>query len=335
MSTSWKIKGKGLNEGIRVSSAKYFLENNCVSCGWGEPALKNKGTVVDFKSYKVKWIEMYYPKHKWGYQGVHHLFESIEKGDFLWVRLDGEYYVTQVTCEPKELFYLDFSDDAQKYDCVVQLRCLNWKKCGTEESVPGSVSTFSSNRKSLIRIDNKESRYNGMTATSLFAHRMINLDRQVFIQDRKMILNLLGPTGLEDLVSIWLFDKFGYFAIPSTNKLGTQNYEFVLMNGKKVNNVYTRKMIYLQVKNGNVDLRIHDFKNLLETDQEVWLVTSGGTIFDLDNNAEYNQIVRYYSNNGIIESSTFSIMDLVSFVFDRSKHPILPDSILTFLDFFN
>jgi len=53
---------------------------------------------------------MYGSNQKWGYQGVHHLFESIKKGDYLWTRLDGEYYVAQIPDNPIELFNVDYSD---------------------------------------------------------------------------------------------------------------------------------------------------------------------------------------------------------------------------------
>ena len=336
MSRSWKIKAKGLHEGKPAeSAASYFIKYGSASCGWGDR--KFLYGVADYASYKRKWIATYEPGgKKWGNQGIHHLFESLEVGDFIWTRCEGVYYVAQIPDNPINLFYIDTSEEAIRHDCVVQIRGINWVKCGTEESVPGSVSTYSSNKGALIRIDNNETTHNDMTATSIFSNRIINpTDSKLLIQDRNEIFSLLGPTGLEDLVAIWLFDKYGYFVIPSTNKIGTQKYEFVLVNGEKENNSYVRRRIYIQVKNGNVDLKTQNFIDLLEGNNEVWLVTTGGVIRDCNGNKEQDQIVRYTRNNGIIESISFDKKVLVDFVFDLSKHPILPGSILRFLELFD
>ena len=336
MAVTWKVKGKGMYNGERVFSSEYFIKNNCVSCGWGDPALKNKAYVVDFKSYKEMWLEMYGTERKWGYQGVHHLFESISEGDFLWTRLDGKYYVAQIPSDPISLFHLDYSDEAIKYDSVVQLKDIKWIKCGTEESVPGSVSSFTSNRNSLVRVDRRESFQEGLTATSLFSSKIVNSDKHVLIKDKNMILNFLGPSGFEDLVALWLYDRFNYIVIPSTNKKSTQKYEFVFVNGSKENGYYIGKYrIYLQAKNGDVDLKIKEYIHLLEKpDDEVWLVTSGGKVINLDGSVQKKKILRLSKVEESYECISYDIKELVDFIFDESKHAILPESTLTLLTFF-
>lgn len=336
MAVTWKVKGKGMFGGERVFSSEYFIKNSCVSCGWGDPALKYKEEVHDFYTYKQKWIDMYGSNQKWGYQGVHHLFESIKKGDFLWTRMDGVYYVAKIPSNPIDLFHVDDSEEAKRYDSVVQLKNVKWVKCGTEESVPGSVSSFTNNRNSIVRVDKRESVQNGFTATSIFSSKIIDSNYQDKIKDRKMIFSFIGPSGFEDLVAIWLFDKFSYFVIPSTNKTSTQKYEFVLLDGTKENGKYTsKKRIYLQAKNGNVDLHVNDYDNLLKQNgDEVWLVTSGGKVFTLDNLTEENQIVQYKKDGDSYKIRSFNINVLVDFVFDKTKHAILPDSLRILLPMF-
>jgi hypothetical protein len=337
MAVTWKVKGKGMYDGERVFSSEYFIKNNCVSCGWGDPALQNRDYVVDFITYKEKWLEMYSHERKWGYQGIHHLFESLQKGDFLWTRLDGAYYVAKIPSDPILLFHLDYSPEASKYDSVVQLKNIKWVKCGTEESAPGSVSSFTNNRNSLVRIDKRESLQNGMTATSMFSNRVIDPDNQDLILDRRMILNFLGPSGFEDLIAIWLFDRFNYFVIPSTNKKSTQKYEFVMLDGSKENGHYSnKKRIYLQAKNGEVDLNIKDYLNLLEqSGDEVWLATSNGKVNNLDGKSQQNQIVRLWQNKDSYDYQSFNLEELINFVFDDAKRSILPDSIMTLMTFFS
>jgi hypothetical protein len=335
MAVTWKFKGRGMYGNETVNSSKYFISNNCVSCGWGNPALQNKQFVVDFSTYKDKWCEMYEHVKKWGYQGIHHLFESVKEGDFVWTRLDGVYYVARIPNDPIALFYLDYSDEAIKHDCVVQLKNIKWVKCGTEESVLGSVSSYTSNRNSLVRVDKRESIQNGFTATSIFSSEIINPDNKQLIKDRKMILNFLGFSGFEDLIAIWLFDKYNYFVIPSTNKMSTQKYEFVLVDGTRVNGHYnSNKRIYLQAKNGQVNLNIKDYLHLMvENGDEVWLATSGGTIYQLDEDIQH-QIVCCKKTNDSYELKFFEIAELIDFVFNKEKQTILPKGIQALVSLF-
>lgn len=336
MIRTWNAKGRGKVDNKTVISSEYFIENNCISCGWAGPYYNYKDYVVDFKTYKEKWIELYSPKKKWNNQGVHHLFESVKKGDFIWTRLNGVYYLAEVPDDPINLFHIDDSQKANEYDSVVQLKNIKWVKCGTEESVPGSVSTFTSNRNSLVRVDNKESQYQGYTSTSIFSNKILHPDSKLRIKDRNMILNQVGPSGFEDIVALWLYDKYNYVVIPSTNKKSTQTYEFVLLDGTKVNGEYTaKKRIYLQAKNGNVDLYMRDYTELLKQNgDEVWLVTSGGKVYDLEKTSEQHQIVQYKKDTNSIKKHSFNLSILVDFIFDQTKQNILPEVLLTLLPMF-
>lgn len=335
MIRTWKVKGRGLYEGNRVNSSEYFIKNDCVSCGWGKPAIEYPEYVKDFTSYKEKWLDMYDQGWHWGRQGVHHLFDSLQKGDFIWTRFNGEYYVAEISNDPKNLFSVELTKEAIAYDSVVQLKGLFWKKCGAEDSVPGSISTFSSNRNSLVRVDNKETTQNGYTASSFFSKKVLYPNYREKIKDRNMLLRFMGPSGLEDLVAMWLYDKFNYVVIPSTNKKSTQTYEFVLIDGTKNNGTYkTNKSIYIQVKNGEKDLYLKDYVELLDLDDEIWLITSRGKVFDLDNNNHRNAIVRYSKKNKKGKTDFFPLDMLLNFAFDKNKKAILPKSALLWTSLF-
>lgn len=330
MIRTWNAKGRGKVDNKTVISSEYFIENNCISCGWASPYYMYKDYVTDFKSYKEKWIELHSPDRNWNNQGVHYLFESVQKGDYIWTRLNGVYYLAEVPDNPINLFHIDDSERANEYDCVIQLKNIKWKKCGTEESVPGSVSTFTSNRRSLVRVDNKESHHNGYTSTSIFSNKILHPDSDLFIQDRRMIFNLVGPSGFEDIFALWLYDRFNYVVIPSTNKKSTQTYEFVLLDGTKSEDEYiSRKRIYIQAKNGPQNLKLKDYIHLLENDNdELWLTTSGGKIYDLNDHEEFQKIFQYKKVDGKIVKEGFDIMDLIDFVFNPSKKAILPAQII-------
>lgn len=329
MVSTWKIKGRGMYGDDRIISSKYFISKNCVSCGWGSPVTKHKEYIKDFQTYKEKWLEMYGEDKKWGYQGVHHLFESVKKGDFLWTRLNGEYYVAQVPEDPITLFHIDYSDEALQHDSTVQLKNIKWLKCGTEDTVPGSISSFTSNRNSIVKVDKGETIQDGYTATSIFSAKILNPNFDLPIKDKRMVFNFIGPSGFEDIIALWLYDRFNYVVIPSTNKKSTQTYEFVLVDGSKVENRYqSSRRVYLQAKNGENDLFFKNYTNLLQNDiDEVWLVTSRGNIYGLSGEKEKNQIVRYKKTSEKYEAISFDLKLLIDFIFDTTKNSILPESI--------
>jgi hypothetical protein len=332
---TWKVKGRGLYNDVRVQSSKYFIEHNCVSCGWGYPAIQNPNTVVDFLSYKQAWLDMYGKDRNWNYQGVHHLFESVQKGDFLWTRLDGEYYVAEVPDHPVNLFQVDLSLEAKEKDSVVQISNIHWKKCGTEDTVPGSISTFSSNRNAIVRVDNRETAQNGYSPSSLFSKSVLYPGEVELVKDRKMILQFIGPSGLEDLIALWLYDNYQYVVIPSTNKKSTQTYEFVLVDGSKKDGKYNHyKRIYIQAKNGDNDLKFADYSGLLNDGDEVWLVTSFGKIIGPNNEYESFQIMQYIREGSAFNKNGYPIEELIDFIFDQNKREILPESLTTWLSMF-
>lgn len=333
MISTWKLKGRGEYEGAKVISSRYFIANGCASCGWGEPVLKYPEEVINFETYKTKWIEMM--DRKWGYQGVHHLFESLKKSDFLWTRLDGEYYVTQLPDNPRNLFYIDTSEEAIRYDSVVQIKGLTWIKCGTEETVPGSISSFTSNRNSIVRVDSNETIQENYTATSFFSNLVFNGEKNIAINDKMMIFNFIGPSSFEDLVALWLYDSFKYVVIPSSNKIGTQTYEFVLVDGTKSRGAYlSKKRIYLQAKNGSNTLSCDDYIHILDEGDEVWLVSSRGSIQGIKTHFDKGEFLKIERVDNSFIETTYRIEVLIEFMFDKSNRNILPFNIALMLDYF-
>ena len=90
--------------------------------------------------------------------------------------------------------------------------------------------------------------------------------------------SLLSPTECEDLLYFYLYDKYRYVAIPSTNKIETQNYEFVMLSPDNRD-----EKIYIQVKNGYSKKTDLYLENFYELDGIVYLLTTGGKIYDKEN----------------------------------------------------
>lgn len=161
---SWYIKGRAEHDEGGMVPSDFFIKNNCISAGWGPSR-----PVFNFEDYRNQWHNDRKTRNQeknWNNQSVHYLFELIKKGDYVWTRYEGKYYVAVIPDDPKELFHYDDSELASKSDCVVQVKNILWVYAGTEEAVPGSVSSFSKNRNSIVRIDKHETKTNGYTATS-------------------------------------------------------------------------------------------------------------------------------------------------------------------------
>lgn len=274
---------------------------------------------------------------KWSNQGIHQLFENIQKGDFVWTRSNGIYYVAEIPDTPEKLFHFDTSYEAAKYDCSAQLKGIKWKKIGKEDSVPGSISTYTKNRASIVKVDNTEVRVkqDGIlyTYTSLFSGLSTGRFNEIHFNDKNMFFKFIGYSALEDLVALWLYDKFNYVTIPSTNKISTEKYEFVLVDGSRdIQDRYlNNKKIYIQVKNRDILLNSKEYCDLLKSeDEEVWLVTIYGEI-DGDSN---KKIACYFYDDSEICEKTYEVDELLDFALDPLKASLLPDSIKKWTKFF-
>lgn len=337
----WKLKGKG-GADHSLRSYDYFIKHNCAACGWSfEPTKRTKPikTLDDYKQF----FEDHANGHAWNRQGIHTLFDRVKAGDFLWTcRKNGMYYVARVPAEPKELFHFDPSGDAYDHDCVPQLRKIEWKEVGTEETVPGSVSTYTANRQSIFQVDKQEDKINESeyTATGLFS--ALQLDEEEYYLEKLTLSKsdlwrFLNYQSVEDLVSLWLYDQYNYVTIPSTSKMSTANYEFVLIDGTIHNSARSSKRIYIQVKNGNVDLDPVCYKDLLSrNNHEVWLITTGGQItIDKKQKASIVCCRRDETAKSGYSTKAFKISNLLDFAFDERVSPILPTPIAIWVKFIN
>lgn len=115
--------------------------------------------------------------------------------------------------------------------------------------------------------------------------------------------SLLTTNDSEDLLCMWLYHKYGYICVPSTNKIATEKYECVLLNPDNGN------PIYIQVKKGRDNLNAEDYVNL---NGEVWLLTTEGEVFNH----------KHYDNINKVNPE-----DLYQFAISEEADNILPKSI--------
>lgn len=292
------------------SISEYCLNNSVAALGWSLDRLSEaeRNNIKTFDEY-LNQGRAYYKKEL----SCPKRFHNVEIGDLIWLRHKGIYSLGRVSENTKWQF--NTSDEATKIDACNQLTNIKWynslpysNNLFDEASVPGAISTsfilgsaFEKIHKSGVQ-EYSCLLYDKLAGTNYYPNITLELKEECFY-------SLLSTDDCEDLLCLWLYKKYGYICIPSTDKKGTQTYECVLIDPKNGNH------IYIQVKKGNDDLDTDDYKDLKG---EVWLLTTNGKIF----NSGKNQNVKEASSK-----------ELFDFAFSKESDNILSDSIKTWAEF--
>ena len=196
---------------------------------------------------------------------------NLKKDDLIWIRSKGKYHLGRVT---EKSHYLYAYRDSQKNSDILKLGINNqftdidWCEVGSESDIPGRILIAFYQREALIEIDEKfvvdisQILYNKRDNYYKIPNKIVN--------NKENFYNLLSPYDCEDLLYFYLYHKNKYIAIPSTNKTSTQNYEFVMLNSNNRD-----EKIYIQVKNGEVNIEINNYKNFRG---EIYLLTTRGNV---------------------------------------------------------
>lgn len=249
-------------------------------------SLKNEEKEIknDFNKYKKIIEKNIYPSlNQKFYEGkvngnIKRLANDIQKDDLIWIRSKGIYYLGRKTKNSKYLY--KYCDDPTNIILQKginnQLTNIEWFEIGDESDVPGYVSTSFIGGYTLQRIQKIGSSifsqilYNKKYKEKYNEIYYKNIDIPKNNSIIKTFYSLLSPIECEDLLYFYLYNKYGYIAIPSTNKIETQNYEFVMLNSNN-----REEKIYIQVKNGEVDIEINDYMDLKG---KIYLLTTDGNI---------------------------------------------------------
>lgn len=196
---------------------------------------------------------------------------NLKKDDLIWIRSKGIYYLGRVTEKSHYLYaYRDSKKDSDilKLGISNQFTGIEWHEIGTESEIPGRILIAFYQREALIEIDEKfvvdisQILYNKKDNYYKISNKLGN--------NKANFYSLLSPNDCEDLLYFYLYHKFKYIVIPSTNKINTQNYEFVMLNSNNRD-----EKIYIQVKNGEVNIEINNYKNFRG---EIYLLTTRGNV---------------------------------------------------------
>ena len=151
--------------------------------------------------------------------------------------------------------------------------------------------------------------------------------------NKENFYDLLSPYDCEDLLHFYLYHKFKYVVIPSTNKTNTQNYEFVMLNSNNRD-----EKIYIQVKNGEVNIEINNYKNF---GGEIYLLTTRGNVLkngkiltknniDMNNGKILNLDSSFKGNIFIINSE--KIYEFAKEAY-KNESVLMPHSILQWFEY--
>lgn len=295
----WRLQTK--TSGGRIG--QYCLDKGVVAVGWSLLNLSQaiRTTIKDFKQYCDYANDTYEQ-----YSSVHRLLE-VQEGDFIWIHCDGLYYMGCVSKTSHWIF--DSSEEAALLDAANQLTDISWIKYeeSDESSVPGAIATAFIKGSTFQRINKP-----GVEEfCKLLYNREVkrNVYEVNFAITEESFYAMLSPSDCEDLLCMWLYYKKGYICIPSTNKLSTQLYECVLLDPK------SGKHIYIQVKNGEIDINADDYSKL---SGEIWFLTTKGHVIHAD----------CYDNMHVCDST-----ELYSFAMSDESQNILPPSIKVWGEF--
>lgn len=251
--------------------SQIFIRNHIVGCGWG---VETEAPSLTFDEYQQLATEKY---GNGKFTSCVALATKVQTGDYIWMRDNGRYYIGKVSNDSHWRYNHD--DFANEHDLHNVITHIDWQlasKSADESDVPGCVTT--SFRGQAFRQIPEYSHQGIYKITDLLYSQIANLPLEKPFKSDELtsaeFFNYLGTAELEDLLYFYLHAKYHYLAVPSTGKLSTELYEFVLINPDPVKNHVTPKA-YIQAKLGNVNLVKEDYRHL---DGNVYLVTTRGQV---------------------------------------------------------
>ncbi|MBD7916172.1 hypothetical protein H9660_13560 [Clostridium sp. Sa3CUN1] len=260
----WRINIKP-NSKESVNPRRFCLEKNILGVGWAVGESDN----MTWKEYESKALKKYCYEDKnnskkkkvprsWKV-ATNIVNKNMKIGDLCWTRDElGVYYLGRIIGE------WEYKSTQEYINAdIVNVRKCEWIKVGLIDEVPGKVINSFATRSTVQKVwDNTALEY-----SKLLYNQYTKDEKYELNLENKSIFSLLSPDDCENVIGLYLQKEEGYYIIPKTNRLDTVKYEFVLKHkdsGKKA---------IVQVKSGNVNLNLDEFKGLAD---EVFLFTTEG-----------------------------------------------------------
>ena len=285
MGKVWRLQTR-TDSTNREKISKYCLDNDVAALGWSikDDHIKKYNPeaiiAIQEKRKNIEDINQYYDVVRtYGLYGINNkkrliavdMLTEVKKGDYIWMRDNGIYYLGHVTEKPKYMYNSD--EDVLDLDAANQIKGVLWKQIGDESQVPGVIATAFIRGRTLQRV---RKAYMYEYASFIYNGTPLALNIKSNESLKQLFYDCLSPNDCEDLVCLYLYDCKGYVTIPSTNKIATELYECVLVNPEN------GMLAYPQVKKGNKELKPKDFIELIKDhpNKEVYLFTSEDKVQD-------------------------------------------------------
>jgi hypothetical protein len=226
-------------EGVDHAAARRFaFSEGLVGTGWGLNRSQFAGTIPDRCTDASRYYERAVIVHR--DEGFQRAFDVIANrmsiGDYCWSYVThlGEYWCCRISggFEYREGGWFDTFDWHMTRSC-------EWARVGTTDAVPGVIRrAFAGPFGAVTQITN------GADRAAHAAELALGLRPPCRGTD---LFAAAGPEDLEDLVALYLQAQ-GWSIYPSTAKVSTACYEFVMVNSQ------TGERAGIQVKSGNTTI---------------------------------------------------------------------------------
>jgi hypothetical protein len=292
MPNVWRFRMRAGSAADHARARAFAVENNVVGAGWNLLPRSSVPDLCDNFELYLEHAQSTYPHELRSLNIAANIIgRKIEIGDYGWAYFShtGEYWCCQIT----SAFQYRTGGSFDEHDIHMTRRC-KWRKAGSADSVPGVIRRAFSNRFGTVGPIVTDASIAVEAAEIIFGTMMPQTNRDLFA--------LAGPDELEDLVALYLQDQ-GWYVIPSTAKLSTASYEFILVHSK------TGEHAGIQVKSGSE----HTLRVDVAEDLDVFFVFTA------------NEQTAVDSDNGRIQR--INRADMLAFA--RRNWPLLPRALRT------
>lgn len=271
----------------QMNIANYCIEHNVAAMGWcfyddSRSDLQNERKLItsfdDYSEWYKKWSE------KEVANSVNRLAKDIQIGDLIWLynKNDGFYYIGKCISDYK----FNNSDEAVNHDACNQVG-VEWHRYAdiSNGNVPGAIITSLIRGSTFQRIHKT-----GAESFSKYAYNIASgtayYDNITFNTDKDNFFSMLSNDDCEDLLYLYLFNKYGYVCIPSSNKKGTKDIEFDMVDPK------TGTHYYAQVKQQDDNLDARDYKEFVKKNQaKIYFLSTKSAVDNIDDLGEFGEVI--------------------------------------------
>ena len=224
---------------------EFCFKEGIIGVGWAQITNQIEAGENIESSIRNQAYEGYKDKPTPGIKAINAM-NSMQVGDLIWTRCNGDYYLCKVNGRWIEQPYLEKYID---YD-ITNYVPVTWLKIGMEDRVPGKVVSSFRPASAVQKIGEVEDIsaviWNNYRECNDYSVNKSGLD----------IWTVLHDKSIEELVILYLQVEKGYFVYSSTLKPVTRTYECRMVN-------LDGEYAFPQVKSGSVSLNANDYMQAL------------------------------------------------------------------------